>query len=270
MRPACQASPLPHLRVDQPCQLRFPLGRRVSGHHLQLGRQGLNVLLCIFPCSALGDDIRFQLADGGPVAIPSMADVTAHSRLVSRRDRSGTRHRELSCWQYKPASTLATWADRKCLQPSSASVISVSMSYLFCFEQAGLVCNDMSISVVSTFISRVYNTKCPVYIKKTELFVRQWRFRAASTTKQASKHATGRKRRGTCVATQMDSTEPVMSHGSGQEITRKMEKRVATVHVPLLLMGSMTRATWPCLQANRTNAGSGQEKETETQRQTMY
>ena len=43
-------------------QLSMRLGCRVSGQRLQHGRQGLHVLLCIHPCSALGDDVRFQLA----------------------------------------------------------------------------------------------------------------------------------------------------------------------------------------------------------------
>ena len=37
----------PNLRVDQSCRLSLSLGGRVSGQRLQLGRQGLHVLLRI-------------------------------------------------------------------------------------------------------------------------------------------------------------------------------------------------------------------------------
>ena len=98
----------PDLVVDQPCQLSLLF--LVTGQRLQLA---VKVCTC---CSASLLAVRSvtMLVSSWPmrfviatmlVANSSMTDVAAASRPGPRRDRGGTIHRELSCWQSKPVST---------------------------------------------------------------------------------------------------------------------------------------------------------------------
>ena len=99
-----------------------------SGQRLQLRRQSLHVLLCIHPCSALGDDVRFRHAD----AVRDLLHPCCRFFLGCRRRSS----------------------KQACNQPLRHHVPCPGMS---CVEQVRLPRDDKSISVHSIFQSSVKN-----------------------------------------------------------------------------------------------------------------
>ena len=109
----------PHIRVYQPCQLSLRLDVHNWAVRVCTWCSASNLAVRCVTMFVSSMPVRFAISTMR-IAMSSMADIAAHSRPGSRRDRRSTTHRELqtrsqrhnaeielSCQQSKPASTLA-------------------------------------------------------------------------------------------------------------------------------------------------------------------